>query len=162
MPENSFYLRDHHPEDVPQILSVIKTAFAEQRGLIDPPSSAERKTVEIVEAELRSAKALVVESGGEIVACVFYQPKGDSVYIDRLAVMPRFRRGGIGKTLMEEVERRATETGFEKLSLSVRIELKRQQEYYGKMGFQISSYESHRGFDRSTFVIMEKALTKWI
>ena len=42
-------------EDIPQILMVIKAAFAEYEGRLDPPSSAERKTVAIVREELMGA-----------------------------------------------------------------------------------------------------------
>jgi predicted N-acetyltransferase YhbS len=97
--ENSFHLRNYQKEDIPQILRIIKTAFSEQRGKVNPPSSAERKTIEIVEKELRKAKALVVETDNEIIACVFYQPKGDAIYIYRLAVLPEFRKRGIGKNV---------------------------------------------------------------
>ena len=107
MANKSFHLRDYRPADIPRLLYVIKTAFAEQRGLVDPPSSAESKTIEIVEAELRTANALVVESGGEIIACVFYQPNGDDIYIVRLSVFQAYRRRGIGKLLMREAEKRA-------------------------------------------------------
>ena len=156
MPEISFRSRNYLPADIPQILDVIKTAFAEQRGKVEPPSSAESKTVEVVEAELRTAESLVIEHNSKIIACVFYQPKGDSVYIDRLAVLPAFRRHGIGKFLMESVEKRAVAMGFEHLSLSVRIELKHQQEYYSKMGYKIAAYEAHEGFERPTYVVMRK------
>jgi ribosomal protein S18 acetylase RimI-like enzyme len=156
MPGNSFQLRDYRPPDIPQILDVIKTAFKEQRGQVNPPSSAESKTIEVIKAELQTANALVIESANKIIACVFYQPKGDSVYIDRLAVLPAFRRKGIGKVLMKEAEKRAIDLGFSTLSLSVRIELEHQQAYYSKMGFKISSYESHNGFEQPTFVVMRK------
>ena len=90
----------------------IKTAFAEQRGKVNPPSSAEKKTIRIVETELQKANALVVETENEIIACVFYQPKGDSIYVDRLAVLPEFRKQGIGEMLMCEVEKLVIELGF--------------------------------------------------
>lgn len=156
MTKISFQLREHRKEDIPRILYVIKTAFAEQRGKVNPPSSAERKTIGIVEQELQKAKALVVEIKNEIIACVFYQPKGNSIYVDRLAVLPEFRKQGIGKMLMCEVEKLATELGFTKLSLSVRIELTDQQKYYSKMGYKLSVYKSHKGFKEPTYVVMTK------
>jgi N-acetylglutamate synthase-like GNAT family acetyltransferase len=156
--KDSFQLRDYRKEDISRILYVIKTAFAEQRGKVEPPSSAERKTVEIIEAELQTANALVIESKNEVIACVFYQPKGDSIYVDRLAVLPEFRKQGIGEMLMFKVEKLAIELGFKKLSLSVRIELKDQQEYYSKMGYKISAYKSHKGFQEPTYVVMKKLL----
>ena len=152
-------IRDYVYTDIPRILYIIKTAFAEQRGIVTPPSSAESKTIEIVKHELRTANALVFESDGEIIACVFYQPKGESIYVDRLAVLPEFRRRGVGRSLMEEVEKRAVELGAPKLSISVRIELVKQQNYYRRQGFEIVSKACHEGFSTPTYVIMVKRLT---
>jgi len=153
-------LREYRVEDIPVILTIIKSAFAEQRGLVDPPSSAEHKTIDNVNEELKSSNALVVDAGGKLVACVFYQPKGDSIYFDRLSVLKDYRRRGIAKTLIDEVEKRAAETGFRKMSLSVRIELKNQQAYYHSMGYRIVRHEAHEGYTRPTFVVMEKELAR--
>lgn len=161
MPDAQFYIRDHTKSDIPEILRIIKTAFAEQKGLVSPPSSAESKTIEIVNHELKTANALVGEYEGKIVACVFYQPISDEIYIDRLAVLPEFRRRGFGKLLMEEIESRTAGLGIRKLSLSVRIELENQQNYYRKMGFEITSYESHEGYNKPTYVMMKKSIKKW-
>ena len=151
-------IRDYDPKDIERILTVIKRSFAEQKGLVDPPSSAERKTIEIVEDELKRANALVFESEGSVVGCVFYQSKNDSIYFDRLAVLPEFRRNGIGTSLINEVERRAVEMHFGALAISVRIELRHQQNYYQNLGFRITSHESHQGYTKPTYVKMKKIL----
>jgi ribosomal protein S18 acetylase RimI-like enzyme len=158
MSKASFRLRDYGIEDIPKILRIIKTAFAEQQGKVDPPSSAESKTIEIVEDELKTANALVIEVDLNVIACVFYHVKTNEIYIDRLAVLPEFRKQGLGNILMEEIERRSINLAIETLSLSVRIELNQQQDYYRKMGFEISSYEAHDGYKIPTYVVMKKSL----
>ncbi len=159
MPDAKLTLRDYRDDDISLILSLIKTAFSEQIGLVDPPSSAESKTIEIVRNELETANALVVEIDGAIAGCVFYQPKDESIYFDRLAVLPEFRRRGIGKLLIDEVEQRAKKEGYREMSLSVRIELVAQQKYYEAMNYKIVSNESHEGYSRPTYVVMRKTLT---
>jgi hypothetical protein len=59
---------------------------------------------------------------------------------------------------MEEVNKRAVELGFKQLSLSVRIELKEQQEYYSRMGYTISELKSNKGFKEPTCVVMRKKI----
>ncbi|MEZ5305928.1 MAG: GNAT family N-acetyltransferase [Pyrinomonadaceae bacterium] len=151
-------IRNYTDSDLAEILSVIKTAFAEQRGLVDPPSSAEHKTIEILRSELQGSDALVVVEEGRLIANICYRFEGDRCYFDRLAVMPDCRRRGIGKLLIEEVESRASAKGIRKMSLSVRIELENQQALYRSLGYEIESYESHEGYDRPTYVKMGKGI----
>jgi ribosomal protein S18 acetylase RimI-like enzyme len=158
MSKSSFRIRDYGKEDIRQVLHIIKTAFSEQKGKVNPPSSAESKTLEILENELKTANALVVEIGEIVIASVFYHVNSEETYIDRLAVLPEFRRQGLGKLLMEEIERRSIDVGIWTLSLSVRIELTDQQNYYKNMGYEILSYEAHEGFETPTYVVMKKKL----
>ncbi len=156
----SVMIRNYRPDDVPKMLSVIKAAFAEQKGIVNPPSSAERKTLEILSFELEAGEALVFEIDTRIIGCVCYREKDESIYFDRLAVLPAFRRRGIGKRLIREIENRAGDRGFQTITLSVRIELEAQQEYYQRLGYRIDSYKSHEGFEDPTYLIMKKSLIK--
>lgn len=149
-------LRDYHASDIPKISEVIKAAFAEYQGRLEPPSSAEMKSPEVVKKELKAGNALVIEANGTIVACVFYQPKGEDVYLERLAVLPDYRKQGIATMLIREVEKRAKERRAKGLSLSVRLALTKQQAFYSSLGFKFESYGTHVGFSEPTFMIMKK------
>ena len=151
-------LRDYQEADIPVILSVIKEAFAEYKGRLDPPSSAERKTIEIVKAELESANAVVVEVEGSIVGCVFYRPQGDSIYVDRLSVLPRFRNRGLAWAMLEKIEHQARSAGYKTVTLSVRVVLKKQQAYYRRFGFEFEEYGTHAGYAQPTSMKMKKNL----
>jgi predicted N-acetyltransferase YhbS len=156
--DGNFTLRRYCDADAPAILVVIKGAFAEHAGKLSPPSSAEHKTVEIVRAELAVADALVAESEGRIVGCVFFRPQGSALYIDRLAVFPQHRGRGIATALVAEVERVARAMPCDYLILSVRLALTRQQALYGKMGFVPAGMGTHEGFSTPTFMKMRKQL----
>jgi ribosomal protein S18 acetylase RimI-like enzyme len=151
-------LRDYAEPDIPSILSVIKQAFAEYKGRLDPPSSAERKIIDIVKTELKTANALVVEIEGTIVGCVFFQPKGNGIYIDRLAVLPKHRNRGLATAMLKEIERRAKSRGYTSLLLSVRLALEKQQAYYEKYGFEFEAYGAHEGYAQPTYMKMKKEL----
>lgn len=159
MPEVLYELRDYVGDDIPTILDVIKSAFAEYQGKLDPPSSAERKTIELVKEELQTANAIVVEVEERIVGCVFYQNTDEGVYLDRLSVLPDFRKQGIATSLMAEVERRArNEFGAEALRLSVRLSLKKQQALYKRFGFEFLEFGTHEGYPKPTYMKMMKRL----
>lgn len=151
-------LRDYREADIPIILSVIKEAFAEYTGQLDPPSSAEGKTVEMVEAELEGANALVAEADGKIVGCVFYRPQGEGLYIDRLSVLPAYRKRGIASSMLNEIEFRARTAGYKSLQISVRLVLKKLQAYYSKLGFEFFEFGAHVGYTEPTYMNMIKKI----
>lgn len=153
-----YQLRDYWETDIPTILSVIKTAFVEYRGVLDPPSSAEAKTLAIIREELTAADALVMTFSGEIIGCVFYRRRGESCYIDRLSVLPAHRKQGVARAMLAEVERRAKMNGFKSLTLSVRLPLKKQQAYYRKIGYEFLAYYTHEGYSEPTEIVLQKFL----
>ena len=155
---NKYQLRDYREADIPAILSVIKTAFAEYRGVLDPPSSAEAKTLAIVRTELAEADALVMVFGEEIIGCIFYRRRGESCYIDRLSVLPAHRNQGLARAMLAEVEHRAKTDGYKTLTLSVRLPLKKQQAYYRRIGYEFRKYYTHEGYREPTEIVLQKLL----
>ena len=75
-------------DDLPKMLEVIKLAFKEQVGVVNPPSSAARKMLAVFQEELQAANAFVAEQEKQVVGCVVYEIKDYRLYFSRLAVMP--------------------------------------------------------------------------
>jgi predicted N-acetyltransferase YhbS len=155
---DSISYRAAQKSDHADILRVIKAAFAEYQGRLDPPSSAQNKTLDQVHAELSRAKAIVAMAGTEMVGCVFYRPKRKYVYLDRLSVVPDWRKRGIGRKLMELVEERTLDQGLKAIRLSVRVTLVENQTYYQKIGYTFSAYHTHSGYTEPTAIVFEKQL----
>ncbi|MCB0089867.1 MAG: GNAT family N-acetyltransferase [Caldilineaceae bacterium] len=161
MKQQTFLLRDCAEADEPVVLEIIKAAFEEQRGRVHPPSSAHHKTLAILQAERQTARAIVAEIASappQLVGCIFYETKAESIYFSRLAVLPTHRGQGIGAALIGEVERRAAALGARSVTLSVRVALTEQHTYYAKRGYQFVCYTMHPGFTEPTSMVMEKAL----
>ncbi len=158
MQTDNFAIRNYKEEDIPLIVDLIKQAFAEYSGKLDPPSSAERKSVQVVKDELREANALVTETEGTLVGCVFYHPREDSIYVDRLSVLPEYRKRGIATGLIAEVEHRARADGYTRLALSVRLALEKQQAFYQRQGFEFHTYGTHEGYENPTYMNMVKSV----
>jgi ribosomal protein S18 acetylase RimI-like enzyme len=143
-------------EDAPTLLRVLQAAFEEYRGRLDPPSGAHRETAGKIRQKLTIGRAVVGLIEQTVVGCVFYQPQGDHVYLDRLAVLPEYRRRGLGRALVEYVEARARELVLPCIRLGVRTALPQNQAYYERMGYRVVEYASHAGYTEPTYLILEK------
>ena len=151
-------IRPYIPTDLEPLLALIKAAFKEHEGVVDPPPSAASKTLAVLREELDDFEALVVENEGRLIGCVFYKPRDDSLYLGRLSVLPELRGRGIASLLLKRLESEAQGRGLAALSLNVRLALKNQQNIYRHWGFEVSGHGTHEGYSTPTFLRMRKAL----
>ena len=151
-------MRLYTKNDIPTIFNLLKLAFRDHDGVIDPPSSVATKTLNEFHKELSKANAFVVEKKTALIACALFEAKEKTLYVGRLAVHPEFRRQGIATKLIHEVEQHALKKGFETLELAVRVALTNQQSFYKRLGFMVDGYGYHVGFSTPTFIRMTKQL----
>jgi ribosomal protein S18 acetylase RimI-like enzyme len=148
-------LREAANADLPALVAVLKAAFEEYRGRLDPPSGAHDESAAKVREVLRTSRAVLALSGDEIVGCVFYAPSGNHVDLFRLAVLPEYRRRGIARRLIEYVEARARQLGLPRVQLGVRVALPGNRIYYERLGYRFVEARTHAGYAEPTFVILE-------
>lgn len=146
-----------------RVLQILKAAFAAQDGLVDPPSSVTRLTVEGVKADAKAGDLLIAETpDGEIIGCLFTKilddPSGPLLYAYHLAVEPSQQGKGIGHRLFDTVVTLAEARGISRLQVMSRIELKPIHAFFTGMGFQQVGTFTHDGFDRPTSLRFEKTL----
>jgi GNAT superfamily N-acetyltransferase len=156
--DQSILLRKATAADIPTLLRLIQTAFAEYEGQLDPPSGAHKETEESLLNALHFGSAAVASFNGEMAGCVFYSPKDGHVYIGRLCVLPAFRGFGIGKILMTYAEQRAADLGFQRVQIGVRIALPHLHAYYKSLGYARVRDETHPGYEKPTYTVMEKEI----
>jgi predicted N-acetyltransferase YhbS len=149
-------LREASEVDVPELVRVIRAGFEEYRGRLDPPSGAHTETVDTLRGKLKRTKAVVAIADQQIVACVLYELEHDHVYLGRLAVIPAYRRRGIGRTLLAWVEAQARRLAYPRVRLGVRVVLKENLSYFQNLGYKIVGYSSHPGYTEPTFANLEK------
>jgi ribosomal protein S18 acetylase RimI-like enzyme len=158
-PENEHViLREATKEDAPTLLRLMHAAFEEYKNVLDPPSAAHTETVGTVLKKLSTGAAVIAYIDGEPVGFAFYEPKGTHLYFSRLSVLPAFRSRGVGRKLIDHVERRARETGAAGVRLGVRLQLPHLVARYERLGYGITEYRTHEGYVAPTFVFMEKSV----
>ena len=159
MSTNPIQLRQATENDVPTLLALMRAAFEEYRGKLDPPSGVHAETMESIQSKLETAKAVIAFIENEAAGCVFYELEGTHLYLGRLSVLPPFRKLGVGRALIDYVEAQAVKLSVPRVQLGVRIAPPQLTDYYERLGYRIISYETHPGFTQPTYVMMEKEVT---
>lgn len=154
-------LREATPDDAPALTRLLHAAFAEYRGLLVPPTGALDETPEKVRETLATARgtlAYFAESPDTPVGSVFYVPKEDFVYLFRLAVLPAYRRLGVGRALIARVEAWTRESELPRVRLGTRLALPQNIAYYERQGYRVIAERAHPGHTTPTYAVLEKEL----
>lgn len=145
-------------DDAPAIAFLLAEAFAEYRSLYTPNGFAATSiTREEVVRRIEEGPTWVALSGELILGTVSVVPKGESLYVRGMAVLPIARGRRIGKLLLAHVERFAASKGIRRLFLSTTPFLDRAIRLYENRGFQRIDEGPHDSFGTPLFT-MEKVL----
>ncbi|THV17470.1 GNAT family N-acetyltransferase [Rhizobium rhizophilum] len=142
-----------------ELLALIMGSFAYMDGVIDPPSSAHRLTVATLQDKVRDEIGLTAEIDGRLVGCAFLRPEPDFLYVGKLAVSPEAQGAGIGSRFLAEAEAIARQMRKPALRLETRIELTGNHRRFAAWGFVRTAEKCHAGYDRTTFIEMQKLLS---
>src|SRR5688572_27841355 len=74
--------------DAPTLLRLMRAAFQEYDGTLDPPSAAHTETIDSVVNRLSAGFAVLASLAGEAAGFAFYKPQGTPLYFSRLSVLP--------------------------------------------------------------------------
>ncbi|MBP85705.1 MAG: hypothetical protein CMJ64_03155 [Planctomycetaceae bacterium] len=144
--------------DVPALESVARSAIATLRKIYRPTAKAIARKRTIV-PELQQ---LVAVLDGQVVGSVEYRIKGDRVHFLSLFVHEDYRRQGIGKELLAELEGVGRWLGAQRLSACT-VKETGNPEIFRHMGFIVLSeeptdlYQSDK-FDRLHESYMERPI----
>ena len=79
---------------------------------------------------------LLARTGGDIAGFAIMRYGEDDAHLDLLAVAAPYRRTGIGRQLLEWLERCAVVAGLSRVALEVRAGNKGAQRFYKRMGYR--------------------------
>jgi ribosomal protein S18 acetylase RimI-like enzyme len=123
-------IRRATPEDYPGIVALLNCCFADE----GPEIGGIPDTLQSV-AALKAAghELLVFEKDNVVVGFVDVDRRRKAAF--KLAVLPSWRRAGIGRSLMEAAEKHAFFSGRGELSVGVMKSKPALVQYYGRLGY---------------------------
>jgi len=135
---NQLEIRHASSDDVETIHAITQAAYAQYRTLI-PYSSIWLETPEIIAAEMQLGPVLLVIVDGKVVGSVRCHVEHEErfMYIHRLAVLPSYRRQGLGNALMQAVEDLAKAEDIHQVRLETRAAQPENYHFYRKLGYQL-------------------------
>ena len=154
----AFSLRMMERRDAPTVATLIRSAFACQFVVTDPPPSALRVTEEEIAAHLRAGGGAVAEAGGGMVGSGLWSEQDGGLYLGRLAVAPGWLGRGIAKALVAAAEAAARCMTLPRIHLSTRLVLLDNRRLFAACGFVETTSHAHPGYAEPTFVNMAKRL----
>lgn len=91
-----------------------------------------------VAADLQRGEAyFIAEENAQAIACVaFEQPRPGVAYLNRLSVLPAYRKRGIGERLVQHIIEQARQAAVQTISIGVIGEHTALQDWYRKLGFK--------------------------
>jgi ribosomal protein S18 acetylase RimI-like enzyme len=126
-------------EDAARVHGITQGAYAEYRGVLDPPSGVDRETLVDVERALDDGGAVLAWIGDTAVGAVRFQHAADHLAVERLAVIPAARGQGIARALLAYLEDLARHSHQPEVRLGVRRSLPRNVELYHRLGYHVLS-----------------------
>jgi N-acetylglutamate synthase-like GNAT family acetyltransferase len=132
--------------------------FAYMEGRIFPPSSLNGMSAADLETRSHGETLLLAMAGEQIAGCAYLRFDPTSVYIGKLAIDAPFRSSGLARRILEEADVMAREAGKSRLVLQTRVELVENHEAFTRLGFSITTYTAHEGFERPTSVTMVRSV----
>ena len=132
-------VREARAEDAGEIHALARELAGAVGDSPPSPESAEVRLSELLEEG--RARVLVAEDDGAVVGVVSLWIKPDLAHGDTVVEVPMLvvseerRRGGVGKLLMEEVQRVAAENGANQIELVETTQNLPAREFYRSLGF---------------------------
>jgi len=128
--------------DAPAIALVLQAAFAEYASLYTRAAfAATTPPTEEIARRLGEGPTWIALLHRTVVGTVSAVSRGEALYVRSMAVAPEVRGRGVGRLLLEQVERYAGEQGFRCLELSTTPFLTSAIALYERAGFGPSDGE---------------------
>jgi len=101
---------------------------------------------------------LVASMDGVIEGFAIMKFRDDEAHLFLLAVQPKARKSGIGRALLEWLEKSCRTAGMQQIRLELRASNRAAKQFYERMGFRFVSQVAQYYDRREAAVIMAKSL----
>ena len=157
MPE-TILIRPALSAEAEVLLDVMRRAFTEYRGVLQPESSVFVETPALLAGKLAGGGGFLALDRTTPVGCIIAEDKEGRGYLGRLAVDPSLRRQGLARRLMLAGEGFARARGLKIAEVQVRIALGGNIALFQALGYRETARRAHPGFTQPTYLVMEKSL----
>lgn len=150
-----FQVRLASMEDIPDIMSITREAFIKYRELAGVENTpALDETYEDIEKDINKKIVLIAFSNGDPVGSVRLEidKENKTAYLSRFGVKITSQNNGIGKSIMNIVDRIMKEEGVKKISLHTASKITSLVRFYYGRGFYIDSTDKSKGYIRALLV----------
>jgi GNAT superfamily N-acetyltransferase len=145
--------------DAEAIASLLFDSFVEYKSLYNPESfAATAIPPDQIASRISEGPVWIAVADERIVGTASVIPKGDSLYVRGMAVLPVVRGRRTGERLLTTVEQFALMGGFRRMLLSTTPFLDRAIRLYERFGFQRTNEGPHDLFGTPLFS-MEKVIS---
>ena len=152
--QSLFEVRMATYDDIDDILSITKEAFlkyAELAGI--ETTAALNETYEDVKKDIDTKIVLIALSDGVPVGSVRVEVFDDNTaYFSRFGVKVTSQNNGIGKSILNLVDRIMKKKGVKKLSLHTASKITSLIRFYYGRGFYIDSIDKSKGYTRALLI----------
>jgi predicted N-acetyltransferase YhbS len=123
--------------DASAIAGLINAAFEVERFFVE----GNRTHVDEILDYMRKGTFLVADGGGRMTGCVYYETQGERGYFGLLAVEPKEKGKGLGRTLVADVEERLRRAGCQVVDIRV-VNLRTELvPFYRRLGYEETGTE---------------------
>ncbi len=152
--QSVFEVRMATYDDIDDIMSITKEAFikyAELAGI--DTTAALTETYEDVKKDIDSKIVLIALSDGVPVGSVRVEVFDDkTAYFSRFGVKVTSQNNGIGKSIMNLVDRIMKKNGIKRISLHTAAKISSLIRFYYGRGFYIDSTDKSKGYIRALLI----------
>lgn len=149
-----FEVRSAVPADAPYISEITKTAFKDYiaSAKLDTIAALD-ETVEDIVHDIETKNVYVAVINNVIVGCVRIEIREDNTaYLSRFAVKQDNQNSGIGKILINVVDKNVRKRGVKNITLHTASNITGLIRFYYGRGFYISEVDHSRGYPRATLI----------
>jgi HEAT repeat protein/ribosomal protein S18 acetylase RimI-like enzyme len=138
-------ISEARPEEAALVYEIMREAFAEYTGTLEPPSGANSETLTDVETAMTKGGAILARLEGEetAVGSARYELRPGYLYAGRVSVRPTYRGKGVGSAMMRYLEEIARRHNLFQIQVNVRMSLPSNVALYRALGFEIVRIEPH-------------------
>ena len=149
-----FEVRHAEEKDIESIMEITREAFIKYSEMTGVTKlDALNETYEDVKYDIENKFVLIALSDGEPVGCVRVEIKPDkTAFLTRFAVKVTCQNNGIGKSLMNHVDKSMKKRDVKTISLYTASKAAPLIRFYYGRGFYIESIDSSRDYLRAKLV----------